>query len=106
MLRKWKTFCIAAIAIVLAFDLMAAIAIIFLDSSKSYKNITTYKNCSVECMVKKPGYKLVVAKCGYRVFEIETKKSYDEGDKIDIEEIDTIGFFSHFVLEREWKIKK
>lgn len=103
---KIRAILIAAIAIIIAFDLMAATAIIVLDSTKAYRNITTYKNCSVTRMIKEPDRKLVAASFGYRTFLIPTKKTYKKGDKVDVNEIDVVGFFSHATLERTWEIKR
>lgn len=101
-----RAFCIAAITITLVADLLGFIAFIFLDNTLASTNIITYRNAEIIRTQETKDGRLVYGKHGNNVlFAKAEKKKYENGDKVDFVETDTITYFTKHIVDKSFSIK-
>ena len=104
-MRKWRNFCVIAIMIALAFDVLAATGFFLIDYFHSYTENVIYENCTIDRVFKIQGKEMLSAKFGGYSFVVENN-GYEKNDKINICEKRQTGFFTHMIIQKEWVLSE
>lgn len=102
-----RTVCLAAIAIIIAADIMAFSAFLFLDNMGEHNEQILYKNVKVTEVRERLGSELVCGKRGSQSFMVDTATGLCKvGDVVNVVETDTVTRFTNHIKKKKFKIEK